>query len=340
MNTYRLTIEPLSAFRTPLQSDTIFGHLLWALRYTGGQGGEQELVNFVARYRAGDAPLLVSAGFPEDSLPAPALPRPRPKNSSSVANRVVGDLLRKLSEELAYLPRQQWVGLVNKLSGETVRAALHARLTYLEALESEQQQDQEDYRRQQKKEYLTRTAVDRVTGSAREGRLFMAAETFYQPPARFDIWHKLAEGEDIERFKRCWRWIEANGFGKRKSAGAGAFKITRLLEPEDLPQADNPNAFMSLSAWTPAAADPTDATYKTRVKRGKLAEQYALPSPWKKPLLMLEPGAIARLPEGEMLKDWYGRLITDVHWSQENIVQFGLALPLGIKLVLDRNDES
>jgi hypothetical protein len=71
--------------------------------------------------------------------------------------------------------------------------------------------------------------------------------------------------------------------------------------------------------------------YRVRVKRGKLAEQYAIPSPWKKPLLMLEPGAVARLSEGDPQREWYGQLVEDVHWTQKGIVQYGLAFPLEVR---------
>ena len=70
MKIYKLTVRPLTSFRTPLQSDTIFGHLLWALRYTEG---EDALVAFLNRYRDGEPPLLVSAGFPAGTLPVPVL---------------------------------------------------------------------------------------------------------------------------------------------------------------------------------------------------------------------------------------------------------------------------
>ena len=75
MRIYKLTIRPLTSFLTPLQSDTIFGHLLWALRYTEG---EDALVAFLNRYRDDEPPLLVSAGFPEGTLPVPVL-QPQPE---------------------------------------------------------------------------------------------------------------------------------------------------------------------------------------------------------------------------------------------------------------------
>jgi CRISPR-associated protein Csm4 len=84
----------------------------------------------------------------------------------------------------------------------------------------------------------------------------------------------------------------------------------------------------------PRQGDPTDVTYRTRVKRGKLAEALAIPSPWKKPLLMLAPGAVARLDDGDGVCEWYGELVEDVHWTEEGIVQYGYAFPLPVRVSL------
>ncbi len=345
MNVYRLTIEPYSAFRTPLQSDTIFGHLLWALRYTAGQEGNAALEKFLGHYRSGEPPLLVSAGFPANTLPVPVLEQLPPDPTKSIADRTVADLLRKVRQELDYLPLSYWNDLASKVSSRNLE---NARKKLQQALEKD---DFHDYRRQRKVQAITRTAVDRITGSGRDGRLFVAEETFYGrpvdrpdwPPARFDVWHKLDEEQvsptDVQKW---WHWIERNGFGKRKSTGAGAFKIVRDLEPAagELPQVDQPNGFVSLSAWVPAINDPLKVSYKTRVKRGKLAEQYAIPGlehgPWKKPLLMLAPGALARLPAGEAVREWYGQLVEDMHWTRKGIVQYGYGFPLGVCLVKEK----
>lgn len=336
MAIYRLTIEPHGSFRTPLQSDTIFGHLLWAWRYTAKTEGEPALAGLLDRYRTEEPPFLVSAGFPEDTLPAPVLAEPATPPKASIANQVVADLLRKVAGELDYLPLESWRNLAPALSAEKLQ-------TERESVRRDMQDKKlPDYRHWQKDRPITRTAIDRITGSAREGQLFVAEETFYgrldnfeYRPARFDIWHKLTDEKLLPRLIESWQWIEHNGFGKRKSTGHGAFRIIGTLEPADdvLPQVDRPNAFVSLSAWVPKRGDPTQVTYRTRVKRGKLAEQYALPSPWKKPLLMLEPGAVARLAAGEPLREWYGGLVEDMHWTKEGIVQYGFAFPVGVNVV-------
>ena len=327
MRVYKLTIAPRSSFRTPLQSDTIFGHLLWAIRYLEG---EDALSAFLGLYRSdGPPPLLVSAGFPAGMLPIPVMPSIADEGTdSSIADRVVGAMLaeRYLAED--YLPLEQWREIASNLSPTTLAEARARAWEQLAALKQMFQT-----------RTIMRTAVDRITGAAREGRLFPVEETLYAPQARLEIWHKLSEEGLayglLARLDAYWRWIERTGFGKRKSSGHGGLEIIEPLRPADneLPHVENPNAFVSLSAWVPTEGDPTDVTYRTRIKRGKLAELYALRNPWKKPLIMLAPGAVARLPAGEAVREWYGGLVERIHWTMEGIVQYGYAFPLPVRMV-------
>lgn len=327
MKVYKLTIAPRSSFRTPLQSDTIFGHLLWALRYTEG---ENALSAFLSLYRSnGPPPLLVSAGFPAGMLPIPVLPSIADEGTeSSIADRVVGAMLaeRYLAED--YLPMEQWCEIAQNLSSTTLaEARVRGREQLMELREASETRT------------IMQTAVDRITGGAREGRLFPVEETLYDRQTQFEVWHKLLEEELsnglLARLHAWWRWVEQNGFGKRKSVGHGELEIVEPLRlaDDEVPHMESPNAFVSLSAWVPAEGDPTEVTYRTRIKRGKLAELFALPSPWKKPLIMLAPGAVARMPAGEPVREWYGSLVEDVHWTREGIVQCGYAFPLPVRLV-------
>ena len=67
---YRLIIKPTSSFQTPLHSDTLFGHICWALRYLKG---EDELLKFLKTFNNDNSPILLSDGFPKDYLPMPVL---------------------------------------------------------------------------------------------------------------------------------------------------------------------------------------------------------------------------------------------------------------------------
>ena len=68
MKIYRIKLNTFSGILTPLQSDTIFGHLCWILAY---RKGDKKLQEFLDPFKAGNPPFLISDGFPNDFLPKP-----------------------------------------------------------------------------------------------------------------------------------------------------------------------------------------------------------------------------------------------------------------------------
>ena len=71
MQTYRLTLQPLSALGTPLAGDTLFGQLCWTLRH---QLGNDALTALLAGYTQGQPFAVVSDALPQGHLPLPSLP--------------------------------------------------------------------------------------------------------------------------------------------------------------------------------------------------------------------------------------------------------------------------
>ena len=74
--------------------------------------------------------------------------------------------------------------------------------------------------------------------------------------------------------------------------------------------------------------DPTDGAYKIMIKYGKLGEEKTYcGQPFKKPLIMLRPGAVFRTSP---VKPYYGRLVEDVAYSDSSVVQYGFAFSVPI----------
>ena len=71
MRTYRLTLQPATAFGTPLAGDTLFGQLCWALRH---RLGNERLNDLLSGYTQGQPFAVVSDAFPQGFLPLPSLP--------------------------------------------------------------------------------------------------------------------------------------------------------------------------------------------------------------------------------------------------------------------------
>ena len=71
MQTYRLTLRPLSALGTPLAGDTLLGQLCWTLRH---QLGNTALTALLEGYTQGRPFAVVSDALPSGHIPLPSLP--------------------------------------------------------------------------------------------------------------------------------------------------------------------------------------------------------------------------------------------------------------------------
>jgi len=102
--------------------------------------------------------------------------------------------------------------------------------------------------------------------------------------------------------------LAENGFGADTAVGAGEVEVDG--PPEVISDLESPEAtggWVSLSTFQPATADPTEGSWRSFVKYGKLGPDFALASVFKRPQWMLRAGACFRAT-GER-RDWYGRWI-------------------------------
>lgn len=66
------------------------------------------------------------------------------------------------------------------------------------------------------------------------------------------------------------------------------------------------------------------------VKYGKLGEEKTFcGNPFKKPLIMLKPGAVLR---DDNPRPWYGRLVEQIAYADPAVVHFAYAFPVPVRL--------
>ena len=107
---------------------------------------------------------------------------------------------------------------------------------------------------------------------------------------------------------------------------------------QKLPEADIPNGFLNLSNYYPSDFNHINGYYETIIKFGKLGGDWAQSKElhwpkekatyFKKPIIFIGPGGTFKSKE---LKQYYGSLIPKVH-IDNRIVQYGLTLPLGVRI--------
>ncbi len=319
MARYRIIIKPLSPFQTLLQSDTIFGHISWALRYLKG---ESELLKFLNGFNDNTAPFVLSSGFPKDYLPMPVL-RPLSLEEEDALQKQYKTKL-EFAREMKTLKK---VSYIQTSTMEILKNDLSYYNLYTKHLLGEILLENP---RISKVDEVWHNAKNRLTDRVIEGKLFSKSDIFYNEGAELNVY---VEDNYFGGKGLCeiFDFISRSGYGADKSVGRGAFEY-ELLNGWDLPEAENPNAFMTLSHYHPQEGDFKDGFYDMTTKFGKIGGHWASGidgGPYKMPLLMLNPGSTFY---SDIHKSFYGSLIPNVH-KRQGIVHYGIALPMKVRVV-------
>lgn len=312
MKTWRIQLSVPSGFITPWHADTVFGHLCWMAERHDGFSSLKGAAGLIELYRNGTPPFILSDGFPGNLLPAPATLRalfePAEAGGLNTANYGV----MKQAKKIEYLSREQFQQFCR---GERFDLSSDVQKPLVNSVTLHNQ-------------------IDRIsnTTASEGGGLFEQAEQFVSSGC-ISIYAHVADGYEHD-LQRLFELMAQGGFGKKRTTGKGAFTVAGF-EPFngfELPEGVTANGFVTLSHFVPAATDPTDGAWKVRVKYGKLGDEKTFcGNPFKKPLIMLQPGAVFR---AESPKQWYGRLVHNISFiPDDGVVQygFGFAVPISHK---------
>lgn len=300
MRTWRIQLRVPSSFITPWHADTLFGHLCWVAERHNGFNNFSGAAGLIDLYRNGKPPFILSDGFPGDWLPAPATLRSlfEPTESKGL-NRDDYSMIKqaKKQEFLSQGQFQQFCsGKRFELSSVVVKPLIS--------------------------KVTLHNQINRINNTTGEGGgLFEHTEQFVSDGI-ISIYAHVLKGYEAD-LQRLFAFLAQGGFGKKRTTGKGTFSIT-AFEPFrgfELPERITATGFVTLSHFVPAATDPTDGAWKVRVKYGKLGDEKTFcGNPFKKPLIMLQPGAVFRT---EQPKQWYGRLVEKTAFADADVVQYG-----------------
>ncbi len=322
MKTFEIILRPKSSFLTPLQSDTIFGSICWAIKYSEG---EQELVDFLEKYQT-SPPLIISNGFPTGFFPKPLCNLITRKQIFDMVKETFRDESKEnIAQTVKKIKMIKKVSLVSKGIFDELINGL-SEIDYLKIKLSQKTENREN--NYAKETTFYKNSINRLTSRTREeGGLFTQDETFYSNDTTMSIFVKT-DGCDKDYIEHIFKFISLNGFGKRKTVGKGHFELIEIKECT-FTSPSNSNAFVSLSSFVPSINDPVDGWYEMHVKYGKLGGDYSTSkSPFKKPIRMFKAGSVFKTND---VKEYYGQMIAKIH-SDEEIMHYGYAFPVGMKI--------
>ncbi len=301
MQQYCIHWMALSAYSTELQSDTIFGHLAWAIRYCHGEERLERIIRELP-----ESPLVLSSAFPLGQLPLPQISPSRKLLAEVKAGLKVDNLLWEVSRKKMKAAR--WMDKESFL-----RAG--CRYNHFEQLKAQWENLDKKQQFKAEKEIIIHNSINRISGTTGEsGNLYSEETTFSAPDTCFESYldTDVLSGDELND---CFRYIEYTGFGKRKSSGKGYFKIEVHNAKWDY--LAKPNAYLSLSNHIPASDDSVDVLFSGFTKFAKLGGNSALTdSPYKYPFYLFKPGTVYLSnvkPKGTILRG--------IHPDRENIVQ-------------------
>lgn len=276
MNLYCFRIVPESAWRTPWQSDTLSGLLCGAIaRLEGSEVLRREVIDPAL---AGQPRFVVSDAFPGDRLPVPAFVRLLPSWQPDQ---------RKVVKRARWLDREAF-GRIQRGHLPTP-GDLIADLGFHESAQ------------------LHNTISRASSTTMDEGGLYSREETHLAAGQdRLTVYVRL-DAAFRDAFWRAVRELATDGFGADRSAGKGQFRVDGELEPADfLDRVDAPGGVLVLSTFQPNAGDPTEGAWDAFTKYGKLGPEFGLENVFKRPLVLIKPGACFPLSEA---RPWLGRAI-------------------------------
>ncbi len=312
MRLYRVRLIPESPWLTPWQSDTLAGLLCWTCARTqGARVLEEEIIQ---PGLDGEPPFVLSDAFPGEWLPIP----------TAVRTATWPPAERKPVKRSRWMERGMFARLQH---GQ--RPRLHDLI-----------QDGGVHEYVQLRNSIGRTSNTTAIG----GGLYPTAETVLgaddrnRPFSHLTLYIRVRQ-QTRDLLAELLGDLATWGFGADRSSGKGQFRIgSDLEEVDDLDGVENPTGCVVLSTFQPSSRDPTDGSWDAFTKYGKLGPDFGFDNVFKRPLIMMRPGAsfvpnVSRgwvgraIPMAEMLSpdvvsELEARKANVVHWA------FGLAVPV------------
>ena len=265
----KITIKPNSPFISEFQSDTIFGHFAWGVRFLYGEDRLKELLSDFE-----DNPFIIfSDGFLKGYLPKPFL-KPKSLDCSEIEDA-------KRVKKISLVKKEFIFENIDSLNDDKL-------FEYLK----NQQIDLNS------KTHITqKNSVNRDTSIVTEG-LYAIKEKFIDNEYEiYFAYQRISQDEIIEVFN----FIAKRGYGKDKSAGKGKFKFQidwDFKEKKYFKRQKDSNKYLNLSTMFYNKDRMKLYFGKSITKFPKTGGYYASSEPFKNPCMMYVSGSTFIVGDG------------------------------------------
>lgn len=298
MQSYCVTLKPLSAFATPLKGDTLFGQLCWAIR---NRLGETYLSQCLEGYTQNQPFAVVSDAFPQGYLPLPKLPScfcqlPEGEDRKAVKKLAwlpTAELHRPLNEWLQYASaglRDVGVAPTGVASAD-IAASVGATPT-----------SRQNTSKLSETHPHAHNTINRQTNTTGEGGFapYSVEQDWFIPGLLWTVYLLLDTDQlSVKDCQQCLKDIGDFGFGKDAGIGLGKFEVVDFQEQPLLAQ-PNANACLTLAPCAPQGLgfDSQHSYYQLFTRFGRHGDiaVHQEGKPFKNPVLLAQTAAVFSTP--------------------------------------------
>ena len=283
-NIWKIKLKPKSSFLTPIQSDTLFGSMIWALKMIEGEEFIETLVEETKNYNPpfifsnpiinGNYPIFgeLSKEFLDeiDNVKLKEFDRKKIefykaiKKKKYISRDVFEELLNGKKLEQIYLDVLEGKRDFSNLKKRKNPRNSKINENFLEEILNGKTDENKTINESRKSfiiEGRIRNQINRL-GTIKEEendtRLFEQNEIKFFEETEIEIFVKIRDDFDIKKFEYGLKYISFNGYGKSASTGKGQFEIIEI-EPEKIfRERKAKNSFVVLSNYIPNIEDDVE----------------------------------------------------------------------------------
>lgn len=274
MKLYEITLQPRSAFITPLKGDTLFGHFCWQAAYDPSlvDGGlEQQIALY------GKEPFAIfSSAFHRTKKEATWFLK-RPDIPLRFFPAFVKMTKKERIRTAKEMKNRKWMPVTEPLVLNPARDAF------------------QDIKQAQITMSHPHNSINRLTDTTGKGMFapYSTQTAWFFPDTILSVFVLIRETvTDIDRIVSGLRNIGRWGFGKDASTGMGRFDVTGSRELS-LPDCSKADAFYTLAPSVPEKGAWQRCFFSPFTRFGKHGAELATGgNPFKNPVIMADEGAV------------------------------------------------
>ena len=254
---WKIDLKPKSSFITPIQSDTLFGSMIWALKMIEGEKFIENIVEETKNYNPpfifsnpiinGNYPIFgeLSEEFLDeiDNTKLKKFDRKRiefykaMKKKKYISRSVFEELLNGKKLEQIYLEVLEGKRDFSTLEKRKNPRNSRINENFLEEMLNGTTDENKKINRENKFfkiEGRIRNQINRlgiISEEENDIRLFEQNEIIFFEETEIEIFVKIRDNFNMKKFEQGLKYISFNGYGKSASTGKGQFEIIKM-EPE------------------------------------------------------------------------------------------------------------